>query len=148
MVDTALGPYAILLLRLALGALFIAHALLKVRVFTIPGTVKYFESLGLPGWFAYVTITVEFAGAAALILGIIPRIAALLLVPLIIGTIVTVHGKKGWLFSNKDGGWEFPAFWALALFAVFLLGDGALVLLHSPWPGQASPGSQPVASST
>lgn len=59
-------------------------------------------------------------------------LSVLLLIPLIAGTIVTVHGKNGWLFTNKDGGWEYPAFWAAALLAVFLLGDGAAVLLPSP----------------
>ncbi len=103
--------------------MFIAHAMLKVSVFTIPGTVKYFQSLHLPGWLAYVTIAAELGGAACLILGIYPRYVALLMVPLIVGTIVTVHGKNGWLFSNKDGGWEYPAFWAAALVALFLLGE-------------------------
>jgi len=131
MIDTATGPYAIVLLRLCLGAMFIAHAMLKVRVFTIPGTVKYFESLGMPGFFAYITIAAELGGAAALILGIWPRYVALLLVPLMLGTIVTVHGKNGWLFTNKDGGWEYPAFWSAALVAVFLLGDGPFALLAS-----------------
>ena len=132
MVDLVSAPYAILLLRLCLGAMFVAHAMLKVRVFTIPGTVSYFKSLGLPGGLAYVTIAAELGGAACLVLGLYPRYVALLLVPLILGTIVTVHGKKGWLFSNTDGGWEYPAFWAAALVAVFLLGDGAGTLLHSP----------------
>ena len=133
MIDTSTAPIAVLLLRWCLAAMFIAHALLKVRVFTIPGTVKFFQSLGLPGWVAYATIVAEFLGAAALIFGIWPRVAALLLVPLIAGTIVTVHGKKGWLFSNTDGGWEYPAFWAAALFAVFLLGDGAFTMVASPF---------------
>ena len=132
MIDAVTGPYAILLLRLCLGAMFIAHAMLKWRVFTIPGTIAFFNSIGLPGWLAYATITAELCGAACLILGIYPRYVALLLVPLILGTIVTVHGKNGWLFSNKDGGWEYPAFWAAALVAVFLLGDGTAVLLASP----------------
>lgn len=131
MIDSATAPYAVFLLRLCLGAMFIAHAMLKVRVFTIPGTVKYFESLGMPGFFAYVTIAAELGGAAALILGIWPRYVALLLVPLMLGTIAMVHGKNGWLFSNKDGGWEYPAFWSAALLAVFLLGDGAFTLLAS-----------------
>jgi putative oxidoreductase len=74
----------------------------------------------------------ELAGGSALIIGFMPRYVALLLVPLILGTIVTVHGKNGWMFSNKDGGWEFPAFWALVLFVQFLLGDGAWALIHSP----------------
>jgi putative oxidoreductase len=64
--------------------------------------------------------------------GIYARFAALLLMPIILGTIVTVHAKKGWLFTNKDGGWEYPAFWALALLVQFLLGDGAWALLPSP----------------
>ena len=132
MLDAVSAPYAILLLRVSLGVMFIAHAMLKVRVFTIPGTVKYFESLGLPGFFAYITIAAELGGAAALILGIWPRVAALALVPLIVGTIVTVHGKNGWLFTNKDGGWEYPAFWAAALLVLCLLGDGAFAMLPSP----------------
>lgn len=131
MIDSATAPYGVLLLRLCLGAMFIAHAMLKVRVFTIPGTVKYFESLGLPGFVAYITIAAELGGAAALVLGIWPRYVALLLVPLMVGTIVTVHGRNGWLFTNKDGGWEFPAFWSAALVAVFLLGDGPFTLLSS-----------------
>jgi len=138
MLDATTGPWAVLLLRVCLAAMFFAHAMLKVRVFTIPGTIKYFESLGLPGWFAYVTITAELAGGVALLLGIWPRVAALLLVPVMLGTIVKVHGHNGWLFSNKDGGWEYPAFWAAALLAVFLLGDGHFVLLPSPSFGPAA----------
>ena len=94
MIDNSTAPYAALLLRLSLGALFVAHAMLNVRVFTIPGTVKFFQSLGLPGGLAYVTIAAELGGASCLILGIYPRYVALLLVPLIVGTIVTVHAKK------------------------------------------------------
>jgi len=45
---------AAFLLRVALGAMFIAHSLvLKLFVFTLPGTAAFFETLGLPGWFAY-----------------------------------------------------------------------------------------------
>lgn len=132
MIDPATAPFAALILRLCLGIMFIAHAMLKWRVFTLPGTIAFFKSLGLPGWFAHVTITVELVGAAGLILGVCPRYVALLLIPLILGTIVTVHGKNGWLFSNKDGGWEYPAFWAAALFVQFLLGDGMWTLVPSP----------------
>jgi putative oxidoreductase len=135
-IDDFTAPYAVLLLRWCLAAMFIAHALLKWRVFTIPGTIKFFQSLGLPGWFAYATITAELGGAACLLLGIYPRYVALFLIPLMLGTIITVHGKNGWLFSNKDGGWEYPAFWSAALLAVFLLGDGAGTLLPSPALGQ------------
>jgi putative oxidoreductase len=119
---------AALLLRIALALMFFAHAWLKVKVFTVPGTVKYFESLGVPGFLAYLTIAAEIAGGALLFLGIGTRWVALALVPLLLGTIVLVHGKNGWLFTNKDGGWEYPAFWIVGLLVLAALGDGTAAL--------------------
>ena len=132
MIDAFTAPYGILLLRWCLGVMFVAHALYKWLVDTIPGTAAFFKSLGLPGWFGSMTIAVELSGAVCLILGIYPRYVALLLVPTMIGTIVEVHGKNGWRFTNKGGGWEYPAFWTAALVAVFLMGDGAVTLVTSP----------------
>jgi putative oxidoreductase len=131
MIDFMTAPYAALLLRLCLGIMFIAHGLLE-GAFTIRSTMAFFRSIGLPGWFVYVIITVELVGGACLILGVVPRYVALPLVPEILGTIVMVHGKNGWLFSNKGGGWEYPAFWAAALVVLFLLGDGPWTLVPSP----------------
>ena len=45
--------------------------------------------------------------------------------------IVTVHGPAGFFFTNANGGWEYPAFWAVALAVQALLGDGALALRRS-----------------
>ena len=132
MIDPSTAPYGALLLRVALGVLFLAHGLTKVLVFKPAGTVAYFRSLGLAPIFAYASMTAEVAGGIALVLGIVPRYVALLLIPLMIGTIVKVHGKNGWMFNNKDGGWEYPAFWAVALLVQFLLGDGGWALLPSP----------------
>jgi len=132
MIDLQTAPYAALLLRWSLGVMFIAHAFLKWRVYTMPVTAANFRSIGLPGWLAYVVTTAELIGGGCLIVGLAPRYVALLLVPLIVGTITTVHGKNGWPFSNKGGGWEFPAFWAAALVVQFLVGDGAWTLVRSP----------------
>lgn len=126
--NPVLVDYAALLLRVALALMFFAHAWLKIKVFTPAGSVKYFESLGVPGFFAYLTMAAEIAGGTLLLLGIETRWVALLLVPLIAGTIVLVHGKNGWLFSNKDGGWEYPAFWIVGLLVLAALGDGAVAL--------------------
>lgn len=123
-----LAPYAAILLRLALGVLFLVHALTKLLVFTPAGTAAFFESLGLPGVLGYLTIAVELAISAALLLGIYARWIGLLGVPLLLGTIVTVHGANGFSFANAGGGWEYPAFWALALIVLFLLGDGRWTL--------------------
>src|SRR3954462_7676661 len=112
---------AALLLRLALAAMFFAHAWLKIRVFTIPGTVKYFASLGVPGVLAYFTIAAEIGGGLLLPFGIVVRWGALSFVPLILGTIVVVHGRNRWIFSTKDGGWEYPAFWIVGLLVLAAL---------------------------
>lgn len=118
--------YAITLLRLSLGSLALAHGLLKVFVFTVPGTVGYFESLGLPGFLAYPTILAEVGGGLLLILGIYTRWISLALVPALLGA-TWVHSGNGWMFSNEGGGWEFPVFWTLALLVQAGLGGGRLV---------------------
>ncbi len=123
-----LAAYAATLLRLGLGVLFLVHALTKLLVFTPAGTAAFFESLGLPGVLGYLTIAVELTISAALLLGIYARWIGLLGVPLLLGTIVTVHGANGFSFANAGGGWEYPTFWALALVVLFLLGDGRWTL--------------------
>ena len=127
MIDEKTAPYAALALRVATGALFIAHGLTKVLVFTIPGTVGFFESLGLPAIIAYLTIFAELAGGTALILGVATRLVSLAVLPVLLGA-VWVHSGSGWLFSNEGGGWEFPAFWAVAQASLALLGRGAYAL--------------------
>jgi len=128
MINPKTGPYAVLLLRISLGLLFLAHVGLKIFVFTIPGTVAFFASLGFPAALAYAVIALELLGGIALIVGFYAPYVALPLAIEILGTIVTVHGAKGWLFVNEGGGWEFPALWAVALIALFLLGDGPFAL--------------------
>ena len=125
--ETKNAAHAALLLRVSLGMLFIAHGLLKVLVFTIPGTVGYFQSIGYPGFFAYLVIAAELAGGTLLILGFYARYAALALIPILIGATLQ-HAGNGWLFSNAKGGWEFPAFWTVTLLVQALLGNGAYAL--------------------
>ena len=48
MVKSSTAPYAILILRVSLGVMFLAHVSLKIFVFTVPGFVSFFGSLGLP----------------------------------------------------------------------------------------------------
>lgn len=128
MIDTRTAPYAALILRLSLGILFLAHAGLKFFVFTPAGTAKFFGSLGLPPELAYVTIAVETVGAIALILGLWTRIAAVVLIPVLLGAIVTVHGPAGFFFTNPKGGWEYLALWIVALAAQALIGAGAYAI--------------------
>jgi len=116
---------AALILRVALGALFLAHAGLKIFVFTPAGTAGFFQSIGLPGPLAYLVIAIEVLGGIALIAGFRTRIVSLVLIPVLLGAIATVHFSAGFFFSNANGGWEYPAFWIVALVVQALLGDGA-----------------------
>ena len=127
-IDPRTAPYAALLLRLSLGVMFIAHAWLKIAVFTPAGTVGFFESLGLPGVFAYATIAAELLGGIALVLGVATRWVSLALVPVLAGALFLVHWDAGWLFSNEGGGWEYPAFLVAASLVQALLGDGPFAL--------------------
>lgn len=128
MIDQRTAPYALLLLRLTLGGLFLMHFGLKMFVFTPAGTAQFFGSLGLPPVTAYLVMAGELIGGAALILGVYARFFALVLVLILLGSIFTVHGSAGFFFNNPNGGWEFPAFWAVALFVLALAGDGKFAL--------------------
>lgn len=127
MIDSRTAPYAALILRVSLGVMFIAHALLKILVFTLPGTAQFFGSVGLPGWLAYPVTGMELVGGAMLIAGVWTRWVALALVPVLVGA-AGVHWGNGWLFTAPNGGWEYPVFLALAAIAQALLGDGAYAL--------------------
>ena len=123
----ATAPYGAFALRLALGVAALAHGLLKLLVFTPAGTVGFFGSLGLPAAAAYLVILAEVGGGLLLIAGAYVRLVSLALVPVLLGAL-WVHAGNGWMFSNPKGGWEFPAFWTVALIAQALVGPGAFAL--------------------
>lgn len=119
--------YAALLLRVSLGAMFIAHALLKIFVFTLAGAAQFFESVGFPGALAYIVAILELVGGVALIAGLYTRWVVLGLLPILLGAAF-VHWPNGWVFSAQNGGWEYPVFLAAAATVQFLLGNGAFSL--------------------
>lgn len=127
MIDTNTSPYAALLLRVALGIMFIAHGLMKVFVFTLPGTAQFFASVGFPAWTAYPVTALEVAGGVLLVLGVYSRVVAAGLIPVLIGAAM-VHAGNGWVFSAPNGGWEYPVFLVVIAAVVALLGDGAYAL--------------------
>ena len=123
--------YGATITRLSLGVILLAHGLLKIFVFTIPVTVGFFESLGLPATVAYLTIFGEIAGGAALIIGIYTRLTALLSVPILLGA-TWAHAGNGWVFSNQGGGWEFPALLVVMAIAVAVQGSGSFAVKTIP----------------
>jgi putative oxidoreductase len=118
---------AALLLRLALGTMFVAHGLLKVMVFTLPGTVGFFEQVGFPGWLAYIVTFAEIGGGVLLLAGVAVPAVSIALLPVLLGALY-VHWGSGWVFSSPNGGWEYPAFLAVAAVVQALLGPGKFAL--------------------
>lgn len=122
------SPYGAMVLRVALGSVLVAHSLyLKLFIFTLPGTASFFESIGLPGWSAYIVFTIEAVAGIALILGFKTRVCAGVVVPILLGATWS-HFPNGWLFTAENGGWEYPMFLAVIAAAAVLTGPGAYAL--------------------
>lgn len=126
--DPAPADVAALILRVSTGLLFLIHGGLKLFVFTPAGAAGFFASIGLPGPLAYLTIAAEILGGVLLIAGLWTRWASLALVPVLLGAAWFAHWPNGFFFNAPNGGWEYPAFWAVAMVALALLGDGAYSL--------------------
>lgn len=124
------SSYGVTLLRVSLGTMWIAHALLKLFVFTLPGTAQFFASVGLPGFLAYPVFAFELLGGIALVLGFYARQVSLALVP-VIATAASVHFGNGWVFTSPNGGWEYPVFLTVASVALWLIGDGSAAVKRS-----------------
>ncbi|MBR0681112.1 DoxX family protein [Roseomonas eburnea] len=121
-------PYSAFLLRVSLGLLFLAHGgLLKLATFGLSGTMGFFGSLGYPPVFGAIVAFAEVGAGIALIAGVGVRIVSLLAQPILIGATLQ-HLPAGWVFSRQGGGWEFPAFWTVALLVQAGLGAGAWAL--------------------
>lgn len=122
--------YGVTLIRVSLGIMWIAHALLKLFVFTLPGTVQFFTSIGFPGFLAYPVFAVELIGGLALVLGVYARQVSLALAP-VMAVAASVHFGNGWVHTSPNGGWEYPVFLTVASVALWLLGDGAFAARRS-----------------
>jgi putative oxidoreductase len=118
-----LEPLALLLLRVALGIIFIYHGYPKLFGHTRE-TVETFAHMGFPRYFAYVAGIIEFFGGCILVLGLFARTAGLLLAGEMAIALWKVHG----ILSDPRavGHYEFPLVLAVSCFAVACLGAGLI----------------------
>jgi putative oxidoreductase len=138
MVDNRSAPYGVFVLRLTLGVMFVAHAMLKLLVFTPAGFAAFLGKVGFPEFMAWPVMLAELLGGVALILGLYSRYVAVALLPVLAGAAL-VHIPNGWVFNAPNGGWEYPLFLIVIAAAVALLGDGAFALRTSIRPRLAAP---------
>lgn len=111
-------------LRVAIGAVFLAHGWQKFFEFTIPGAQGAFAQMGVPAaqMAAPVAATLELVGGALLILGVLTRIAGAFLALEMLGALFLVHISAG-MFVAK-GGMELVLVLAAGAAAVALVGPG------------------------
>jgi putative oxidoreductase len=139
--------YGTLALRAALGGMFLSHGLLKLFVFTLPGTAAFFASAGFPAFAAYIVVPAEILAGIALLAGFRVRLVAVAGLPILLGT-VAVHAGNGWLFSSPKGGWEFPVFLIITSLAVALLGGGRIAVTKTNMQFGDKTAHTPVAAAT
>jgi putative oxidoreductase len=133
MSTTVRGPLApridlgLLILRLVIGGVFIAHGAQKLFVFGIPGVTKGFEGMGvpMPGVTAPLVAAVELLGGLALVFGLLTRLASLGLAIDMLGAILLVHLKGGFFMPT---GYEFALTLLGASLALMFTGAGAYSL--------------------
>lgn len=118
-----LKPVALLLLRIALGIIFVYHGYPKLFTHTREA-LEAFPRMGFPSYFVYVAGVIEFFGGCLLFLGLFTRIAALLLAGEMAVAIIRVHLPQGGPLAVSN--YQLPLALAVAAFALATEGAGAI----------------------
>jgi putative oxidoreductase len=121
-----LQPLALLVMRLALGAVMVAHGYHKVFG-GLSHHIQVVSGLGLPGWLAYLSAFTEFFGGILIILGLFTRAAAFAVCVNMSVAIAKVHFHNG---LTGDKGYEFPLALAALAFALIFFGGGPMAFDH------------------
>ena len=141
------SDWGVLLLRLSLGIMFLAHSIvLKLFTYGLGGTAQFFSGVGLPAWLAYAVFAAEAVGGVLVVLGIQSRWVALALAPILLGALFSVHLANGWVFTSPNGGWEYPAYLFVLCIAQALFGDGPYALRASAPLAGSVDGALPTSS--
>ncbi len=124
-----LQPLALLVMRLALGAIMVVHGFHKVF-----GGLHHFAQMvtgmGLPAWLGYVSSFTEFLGGLLILAGLFARAASFALCIDLIVAIWKVHWHNGLLGSPDRPGYEFPLAAATLAFALIFFGSGPISIDH------------------
>jgi putative oxidoreductase len=132
-----LKPLALLLLRVAIGVIFIYHGYPKLFGHTREA-MQAFAHMGFPRYFAYISGVIEFFGGCLLIAGLFARIAGLLLACEMAIALWRVHNLVS--HPRAIAGYELPLLLAVGSFAIASLGAGLISFDHALFrEGASSP---------
>ena len=126
-------PLALLLMRLTLGAIMVAHGYAKVL--HLQQTANFMAGMGIPNWLAYVASFTEFLGGLLILAGLFTRPAAFAICIDLSVAIGKVHWHNG---LTGEHGYEFPLAAASLAFALIFFGAGPIALDHILRGGGAS----------
>lgn len=127
---TVIRDIFLLIARIILGGVLIAHGWQKLNEWTIDGTASSFQEMGVPSpeISAQIATWFEIGGGAALILGLLVRLVGPVLFVQMAGAAWFAHRDSGIFVS--DGGWEFVAVIGAAGLALAAAGAGRVSLDH------------------
>jgi putative oxidoreductase len=125
--------WALTLLRIYVGTVFIAHGSQKVLgLFGGPGLdgfASWAASFGIPAYLAYLAAAVELVGGVLLLLGIYAELGACMLMPVMVGAFYFVHRTHG--FFIQHNGFEYVGCLLVILVTIALSGPGYGALIRS-----------------
>ena len=121
-----LQPLALLVMRLALGVVMLAHGY-QNTFRHLHDHVHMVVSLGIPAWLGYVSSFTEFFGGLLIVAGFFTRPAAVAICIDLIVAIWKVHWHNG---LTGDHGYEFPLALAALAFALIFFGGGPISMDH------------------
>ncbi len=104
------------IMRVVLGILFLAHGISKFQM-GMDGVSGWFQSVGIPGFLAYIVSPIELVGGILLIVGLFTRYVSVLLIIVLLGAIFTVKLSAGLMGNGQMAGYELDlAFILVALY--------------------------------
>jgi putative oxidoreductase len=115
--------YGAFLVRASLGAMYLTHGLWKASL-GLYNVESFLQSEGLPALLAPFLIVGEIVGGLAIMMGWLSRPLVAAFLPVLFGAVL-IHARNGFIFSNPNGGYEYPLFLIIVSVAHLLLGDGA-----------------------
>jgi len=133
-----LQPLALLVMRLALGAIMVAAGYPKVFG-GLHHHAQFVASLGLPAWLGYVSAFTEFLGGIFILAGFFTRPAAFA-VCMNLGVVIwKVLWHNGILGSPDQPGYALPLAAGALAFALIFFGGGPIALDHVLRGGGSAP---------
>lgn len=124
-----------LILRLVVGLVFFIHGLDKYQN-GLGNIAGWFESVGLPGFLAYIVGTIELFGGILLILGFGTRLISWLLALIMAGAIVKVKLAAGFMGNGQMAGYEYDLVLLAVTIFLGLAGGGPFALANLFGKGQ------------